>query len=124
MDVPLCAFNCWSTRCRERFEPSQTGRRLFVREYSIHTATADPSQPRNLLFVVTGLKQVPDELVTYDAIGMITLTSMFHLPSLGRRGKGERLSSQEPGSCFENVSIPLEEALESFRQVLLKMKAI
>jgi hypothetical protein len=76
-----------------------------VREHSIYTATADPSQPCNFLFVVTSLKQFLDELVTHDAIGMITLTRLFNLLCPGRRGNRKRLSGMQSARRFEDMSI-------------------
>ena len=104
--------------------PSQTGRRLLLSKDTVHTATADPSQPCNLFFGVTGVEQFPDELVAHNASGMIVLTGLVKLPSLGRCGNREALSCQELGGGFEDMRIPLEEALEGLRQVLLQMKAI
>jgi hypothetical protein len=95
--------------------PSQTGRGLFLSKDSVHTATADPNQPRNLLFGVTSVEQFPDELVPHNAGGMIVLTGLISLPCLRRRGNRERLSGQEPGGGFEDLRIALEEALEGCR---------
>jgi hypothetical protein len=47
---------------------------------SCDCATADASQPRNLLFGMTSVEQFPDELVPHNAGGMIVLTGLISLP--------------------------------------------
>jgi len=99
--------------------PSAGGRSLLLFQDTIDTATTDPNQLCDLLFVVSLSKQLPDLLVDSHPLAMTTATLLFGF--VGNFGSGSRTScSCRVSHClFEHTCFGTKELLQSFGKVLL-----